>query len=376
MYLSIKTYSFIFFLIYFTSQAQFEVWSGLGIDAGVPVSAQYSNERDILKPHFSKTLNGNLYAQVRFFKRIGIEGYCTQNFQKYVYEDLKFYKSTGNKYEGLIKVRNNFYSLGANFIYRQPIVGSYAGIYGSLGYRINHTGNQEVTEIQTFKLNSQIFEFKAKSLGTGSALLFEAGCQIITDDEKNMFTIGLQFHNGLSNLYQGDFTSQKDSTVFYTDKVVSKLSSFNLTFKYHYRLYYYDKSEKIIEEEPTPDEIKKHQDYVHPSQRKLEKKDSIIVKTKKIIIDLYEPYQEDNDRVSILLNNRVVLDNFTVMKKHHQFEVELYPGVNQLVFQAENLGDIPPNTANIFVIENGKKKMFDMKANLNTSQMLIINYTP
>lgn len=353
--------------------SQFELWTGAGLDLGVPAFGKYANSKSIIKPHFSKLHNENIYIQARFKKLIGIEVFASQNSQYYVYNDIKFYHETGDKYEATIKVANHYTSVGANLIYRQPLPGSYVGIYGSIGYKNNFAGNKSVTDEQTFSLNSQKFSYTSNSLGTGGGILAEAGIQIVTDDEKNMFTVGFQYFGGLKTLYKGDFLASKTDGS-YTDKVTSNLSSFALAFKYHYRLYYYDKSEKI--EEPTNEEVVKHQEYVHPSQRKVEVKDSIVVKTKKIVIDLYEPYQEDHDRVSILLNGRVVLDNYTVQKKHYQFEVELYPGVNTLVFQAENLGDIPPNTANIFVIENGKKKLFDMKANLNTSQSLIINFKP
>ncbi|HTF81293.1 MAG TPA: hypothetical protein VL947_06205, partial [Cytophagales bacterium] len=218
--------------------------------------------------------------------------------------------------------------------------------------------------------------FMSASNGSGAAMLFEGGCQIITDNEKNMITIGLQYHHGLSTMYEGTLTSSQGGAVLYTDKTTSALSYMGLSLKYHYRLFGYDRSEKIPEEHDDSKNINKHSEYVHPAQRKVEVKDKIEVKSKKITIAIYDPYREDNDRVSISINGKYALENYTVTKKQYQFEVELYPGLNTLVFQAENLGDIPPNTATIFVIEGGKKKKYDMQANLNTSQSLEIEYKP
>lgn len=370
-------YKILFFLAcsLHVSFCQIEVWGGAGLDGGIPIASSYQGNKSILKPRLNYLFNENLYLQLRFFRRIGIEAYVTQNTQSYKYLDKTFYHSTGDKYDAVIKSKNNFTSYGLNLIYRQPLVGSYAGIYVSAGYRINNVGNATVSQTQTFKLNSQEFEFVSRSYGSGSALLFEGGCQIVTDDEKNMFTAGLQYHNGLSKLYDGDLTARQNGTVLYSDRVSSALSYFGLTVKYHYRLFGYDKSEKVPVEEPVGD-INKHSEYVHPSQRKVELKDKIEVKNKKITIAIYDPYREDNDRVSISINGKFALENYTVTNKQYQFDVELFPGLNTLVFQAENLGDIPPNTATIFVIENGKKKKFDMTANLSTSQSLEIVYKP
>ncbi|MFN8436061.1 MAG: hypothetical protein U0V72_00370 [Cytophagales bacterium] len=362
-------------IFFFQTNAQFfEIFGGAGVDGGVPVLSSYAQNKQVLKPHFCKSLNANLYLQVRFAHRFGIEGQFFQNFQKYVWDDKRFYHSTGDKYEGLIKVRNNFYGYGINLTYRQPIVGSYAGIYSSIGYRNQITGSQEVVKTETFSLNSQVFEFKAKSLGTGGAAAFELGCQIQSDDERSMFSVGLQYVNGFKDLFKGSFKSLGDSVGNYTDEVTSKLNSFNLSLKYYYRLYYYDKSERIPEEKPTSDELKKHQEYVLPAYRKLDTLDQVKVKSKKITIDIYDPYREDGDRVSILLNGKTVLDNYTVTQKHYSFEVELWPGENNMVFHAENLGDIPPNTATVFVYDGSKKRKFDMKTNLNTSQILQLFY--
>lgn len=362
---------------FFNAFSQTEIWTGAGVDLGIPISSGYGGGKSMLSPRFCKLINENIYLQLRFFKRVGLEVYAAQNSQFYRYKDKEFYRSTGNKYDVRIRSTNHFISYGANLIYRQPIIGSYAGIYASAGYRINNTGSVEASDKQQFKLNGQEFEFVSRNKGVGAGLLFEAGCQVITDDEKNMITIGLQYHKGLTTLYEGTLTRRAaiNNEVIYTDKVSSALSYFGLTFKYHYRIFHYDKSEKIPEDEPVGD-INKHSEYVHPSQRKVEVKDKIEVKSKKISIAIYDPYREDNDRVSITINGKSALENHTVTKKQYVFDVELYPGTNTLVFQAENLGDIPPNTATIFVIEGGKKKKFDMSANLNTSQSLEITYKP
>ncbi|SZD73717.1 Uncharacterised protein [Candidatus Ornithobacterium hominis] len=66
--------------------------------------------------------------------------------------------------------------------------------------------------------------------------------------------------------------------------------------------------------------------------------------------------EEDNDTVSIFLNNRLLAGNVRITheSKEYQFKLNLKEN-NKLVFVANNLGDIPPNTARITIIA-GKRR--------------------
>ena len=65
-----------------------------------------------------------------------------------------------------------------------------------------------------------------------------------------------------------------------------------------------------------------------------------------ITLTLYDERQSDGDRVSINMNGKTVIKDYTVTKKPKNIKIRVDPNidVNQLTFIAENLGNIPPNT--------------------------------
>ena len=76
----------------------------------------------------------------------------------------------------------------------------------------------------------------------------------------------------------------------------------------------------------------------------------------------------DGDKISLSLNGKWILRNYEIVKEKYNFEIELISGqVNQLIFFAENLGEIPPNTSAINIQYEGYNKTHIMRSNLNKS---------
>jgi len=79
----------------------------------------------------------------------------------------------------------------------------------------------------------------------------------------------------------------------------------------------------------------------------------IQVKSDKVKIELYDDGEIDKDIVSVSFNGSMVVESRTLAEKAYTFNVDLVPNkTNELVLYAENLGDIPPNTA-LMVITDG-----------------------
>ena len=92
-----------------------------------------------------------------------------------------------------------------------------------------------------------------------------------------------------------------------------------------------------------------------PDFEKRSVKDSknIQVKTNKVKIDLYDDGDIDNDIVSLYFNKNLVVDKKSLTANAHSFTLTLEPGkTNELVLYADNVGNIPPNTA-LMVITDG-----------------------
>lgn len=86
-------------------------------------------------------------------------------------------------------------------------------------------------------------------------------------------------------------------------------------------------------------------------------------------IDLWDAGVEDNDTVSLILNGKTVLQSFRLSKAKSHFSFALQPGDNSLSLFANNLGDIPNNTAAISV--SGGEQI-SLKSGLNVNGTLNI----
>ncbi|MFT3702429.1 MAG: hypothetical protein QM802_08670 [Agriterribacter sp.] len=76
-----------------------------------------------------------------------------------------------------------------------------------------------------------------------------------------------------------------------------------------------------------------------------------------IKVDLYDNGEIDGDTISVFYNNQLVLSNQRLTDKPLSLKLKLDPTRedNELVMYAENMGSIPPNTALMIAIIEGKR---------------------
>ncbi len=83
---------------------------------------------------------------------------------------------------------------------------------------------------------------------------------------------------------------------------------------------------------------------------------TIIVKNKKITVDVYDDGDIDNDIVSVFYNGIQVIIKKSLSTNPLSLTLTVEPGKsNELVLFAENLGNIPPNTA-LMIINDGPNR--------------------
>jgi hypothetical protein len=95
---------------------------------------------------------------------------------------------------------------------------------------------------------------------------------------------------------------------------------------------------------------------------KLEKRKNTVLKSIEIEsddvkIDLYDNGEIDGDSISLFYNNRLLLSNKRLSDKSISISLpmERDDSVNELVMYAENLGNIPPNTA-LMIVRDGPNR--------------------
>lgn len=95
--------------------------------------------------------------------------------------------------------------------------------------------------------------------------------------------------------------------------------------------------------------------------RKRKKRYDVVVshiklKTNNVILLVRDYGTEDNDSISIFYNDKIIVQGLRLDNKASEFELNLLPNQrNELVFVADNLGDVPPNTARVTIIADNRR---------------------
>ena len=364
---------------FFDGNAQHDFWGGAQLDAAVPMAGHFDAAKNILKSRVAGQFNGYLLLQYRAFNRIGLELGLAQNYQSYHLQDRRFKNDHNDKYEGNIKFQNFYGSYHGAIQYRQPIPDSYVGVYLLGGYSWNFIGGGKDYQDVTFNPDGTKLAYTSTYAQANKSVFFEAGLQIITDDEQNMITAGLCTNFGIGDMVNGNLVATQGSGVVHQDHFSSSGSYIGLVLKYHFRFAHIDKQvpgvrrdKEIKKIEPV---IVKQPDVLPAEQRKLVVSKTLKATSHKITITVVEMYREDNDIISLKLNDKWILQNYTVVKKPHTLEAELVPGKNILIFHAENLGTIPPNTASVSIYDGTETYYAELKSTLDTSAVIEIDYT-
>ena len=83
----------------------------------------------------------------------------------------------------------------------------------------------------------------------------------------------------------------------------------------------------------------------------------ISVNNPNLQIQLIDYLKVDNDTVSIYLNRNILARNIRITKRASLINFSLDPNteMNEILLYAENLGEIPPNTSELIVIDGERK---------------------
>lgn len=91
---------------------------------------------------------------------------------------------------------------------------------------------------------------------------------------------------------------------------------------------------------------------------------SIPVNTAEIVLELRDTKVQDGDSISLSLNGQWIATGFPVKTVMQEIRIHLQPGENILLFTADNLGSIPPNTAELRIRYGRKSKTFNLSTDM------------
>jgi len=95
--------------------------------------------------------------------------------------------------------------------------------------------------------------------------------------------------------------------------------------------------------------------HLQPREKELTK--TVTVNTPQIKIDFYDNAEIDHDTITVLINGKLLLYRQMLTDRPLTINFNAFPGVEyELVMYADNLGEIPPNTA-LMMVTAGTRKM-------------------
>ena len=109
---------------------------------------------------------------------------------------------------------------------------------------------------------------------------------------------------------------------------------------------------------------------VYTNGRRDQRIGQVKVHTEKVILEIRDEQVEDGDLISLEVNGAVVASGMEVTQQGRQFGVSLKRGQNRIVFRAENLGKIPPNTAVLLVHVDDEQRKFYLSTDFERNNVL------
>ena len=124
----------------------------------------------------------------------------------------------------------------------------------------------------------------------------------------------------------------------------------------------------------------KNTDKVFVPKEKFENRTNTLLKTIKIenetfTVDLYDNGEVDGDSVSVFYNGKLLVSHQRLDTKPIRLTLSLDPNrtTNELVMYAENLGEIPPNTA-LMIITDGDNR-YEARLTSDLERNATVNFT-
>ena len=92
----------------------------------------------------------------------------------------------------------------------------------------------------------------------------------------------------------------------------------------------------------------------------------------KIKLFIWDANQEDGDKIQLIINNNIILNNFKTTNKRKKIKYRLVDGENIIEIKAVNLGNSPPNTSRLELVDSKTKYPIITQLELGKSAIIKI----
>lgn len=196
----------------------------------------------------------------------------------------------------------------------------------------------------------------------------EAGLRTFSEDWDRSFDYGFVFYAPFTSTY----TDQYEFIQNNTSVGVSNTTYYGSTLMLNVRYTFYGKPKQHIDTTTPPPDI-----YVSTdTTRAIDVQESFTVHNKHVKITVWDRNEVDGDVISLFMNDELIKKDLKLKKRKKRFRVKLKPGSNILVMYAENLGEIPPNTAAVQIKDGKKKRNVNLVSDNGKSGAVELIYEP
>lgn len=101
---------------------------------------------------------------------------------------------------------------------------------------------------------------------------------------------------------------------------------------------------------------------------------AIQVQHRKIMIKVWDHNIVDGDIISLKWGDKWILSEYPIVTEPREIELTVHGFSEKLVLYAHNVGQVPPNTATVSVSDGTQYHKFELNADLETSEALVIQY--
>ena len=99
---------------------------------------------------------------------------------------------------------------------------------------------------------------------------------------------------------------------------------------------------------------------------------NVFVGSEEVFLEIYDAESEDGDVINLYQNGKLILSNYTILKKIKQFAINLENGQNLFKIEAVTEGKVGFNTASIKIIDDDRT--FDLKTSLKKDEKATITF--
>lgn len=171
---------------------------------------------------------------------------------------------------------------------------------------------------------------------------------------KGQMDIGISYEANLSPIprFYADLNFQDEQSLFQT-----RGNFLALTVRFHIEVLknfnpsiQRGRKPKIIREQEKPEKPL----TMMNEERKTRERKPYQFKRSRVVLKVWDNSEIDGDTISLVFNNKLLLDEYGLVKKKKILVVNLEPGENTITVIAHNLGRVPPNTAAV-TLRSGMK---------------------